>query len=168
MAGGSDSSGYLNAARLFSEGRVFTEIPIPKELSVLPSDRDVFLPLAFRPGPRPGTMAARYPPGLPLHMAAAALAGGWSRAPFLVIPLSAIAAIVVVFWIARELGLSRLFSFGGAALLDAFPRIRQEAERRGYRFYALLRDFEHRELARAPGNWTRLGNLRDVVLWRLD
>ncbi|HKF42479.1 MAG TPA: hypothetical protein VKG01_05215 [Thermoanaerobaculia bacterium] len=121
VAGGSDSSGYLNAARLFARGRVWKEIPIIRELPLPPSDSEVFLPLALRAGPAPGTMAPRYPPGLPLHMAALALVGGWGRAPFLAVPYLAIAALVLVFLLARNLGLSRTLAWVAVALLGASP-----------------------------------------------
>src|SRR5678809_1157742 len=70
--GGSDSSGYLNAARLFSEGRVTTPIRGLRRLGFTNEFADNFIPLGFTSGPRPGTMAPSYPPGLPLHMALAA------------------------------------------------------------------------------------------------
>jgi hypothetical protein len=121
VAGGSDSSGYLNAARLFLRGRVSEPSEILRRLSLPASDRDIFIPLGFRPGAAGGTMAPRYPPGLPLHMAAAAAVGGWSKAPFLVVPFSGAAALLLLFLLARELGLSRELSAAGGALLAACP-----------------------------------------------
>ncbi len=61
-AGGADSSGYLNAARLFAQGRVSERIEILGRLGLPSSDRDLFLPLGYRPGARPDTMAPLYPP----------------------------------------------------------------------------------------------------------
>ena len=120
-AGGSDSSGYLNAARLFAQGRVLKGISILHELSLPPSDLDVFRPLGFRRGPAPATIAPSYPPGLPLHMAAAGIVGGWQRGPFLAVPLSAVAALVVLFFLARELGLSPGLASASVVLLAASP-----------------------------------------------
>lgn len=52
---------------------------------------------------------------------------------------------------------------------ETFPRLREAARRKGFCWYALLRDFEVEELARrTPGPWTKIGNVRDVGLWRLD
>jgi hypothetical protein len=52
---------------------------------------------------------------------------------------------------------------------ETFPRIRDAVRERGFAWYALLRDFEQKELAaQAPGNWTKIGAIRDVILWRLD
>ncbi len=120
-AGGSDSSGYLNAARLFAQGRVTERIEILQQLGLPSSDSDVFIPLGYRPGARPGTMSPSYPPGLPLHMAAAGEIAGWERAPFLAGPLTAIAGLLLFFLLARELGLSPGLSAAGAALLASCP-----------------------------------------------
>jgi hypothetical protein len=121
VAGGADSSGYSNAARLFARGSVSEDIEALSRLGLSAADQDLFIPLGFRPGAKPGTMAPQYPPGLPLHMAAAGMLAGWSRAPFLVSPLAAVAALVLLYLAARELGLSRALSAAGAALLAACP-----------------------------------------------
>ena len=121
VAGGADSSGYLNAARLYSRGRVSEPIALLSALRFPPADQEMFFPLGYRAGPRPGTMAPSYPPGLPLHMALAGMLGGWSFAPFLVVPLLAVASLVLLFLVARELGLSRGLASTGAVLLAACP-----------------------------------------------
>lgn len=121
IAGGADSSGYLNAARLFAQGRVSERIEILQRLGLPSSDRDIFLPLGYRPGSRPDTMAPLYPPGLPLHMAAAGEIAGWKTAPFLVGPLAALAALVLLYLLARELGVSPALSAAGALLLASCP-----------------------------------------------
>jgi len=66
-------------------------------------------------------MAPLYPPGLPLHLAPAGMLGGWSFAPFLIVPLLAVASLVLLFLVARELGLSRGLSSAGAVLFAACP-----------------------------------------------
>ena len=66
-------------------------------------------------------MAPSYPPGLPLHMAAAGEVAGWHTAPFLAGPLAAVAALVLLFLLARELGLSAGLSAAGVALLASCP-----------------------------------------------
>ncbi len=120
-AGGSDSSGYLNAARLFASGRISGPVRGLARLALGEDFTPIFIPLGFTPGPRPGTMAPTYPPGLPLHMAAAALVGGWAKAPFLVSPLAALACLVLVYALARELGLPPAFALAGSALLAFSP-----------------------------------------------
>ena len=66
-------------------------------------------------------MAPIYPPGLPLHMALLGTLGGWRTAPFLAAPIAAIAALLLIYAIARELGLSRGLSAAGALVLAACP-----------------------------------------------
>jgi hypothetical protein len=121
VAGGSDSSGYLNAAKLFSEGRIVERVEPLARFGLPDSLAGVFTPLGFAPGPRPGTMAPTYPPGLPLHMAAAALLGGWARAPFLIPPIASVFCLWLMFLLGRELGLSRWLAVAGAAILGLFP-----------------------------------------------
>ena len=121
IAGGADSSGYLNEARLLARGRLSEEIAALALLGLPSRDHDLFLPLGYRSGPRPGTMASSYPPGLPLHMAALGILGGWGAAPFLAAPIAAIAALLLIYAVARELGVSRGFSAAGALVLAACP-----------------------------------------------
>jgi hypothetical protein len=119
--GGSDSSGYVNAARLLSEGQVTARVRGLDRLSLGPEFTEIFIPLGFSPGPRPGTMSPSYPPGLPLHMAAAGLLGGWSRAPFFVSPIAALVCLVLMYLLGRELGLSPALALSGSALLGFAP-----------------------------------------------
>ncbi len=119
--GGSDSSGYANAARLILTGRVVQPVDALKHLELPPDFVRIFIPLAFEPGPRPGTMVSFYPPGLPLHIAFAGLVGGWNYGPFVVSPLAALASVFLIYLVGRELGLSRLFSTAAAAILALCP-----------------------------------------------
>lgn len=120
-AGGADSSGYVNAARLLASGRSTEPIRGLARLGLPPEDAPLFIPLGYGPGPRPGTMSPSYPPGLPLHMAAAAAVGGWSRAPFLVSPLSGLVCLVLFFFLGRELDLPRGLALAGSVLLGFTP-----------------------------------------------
>ncbi len=119
--GGSDSSGYANAARLILTGRVVQPVEALRHLGLPPDFVRIFIPLAFEPGPRPGTMVPFYPPGLPLHIAFAGLVGGWNYGPFVVSPLAALASVFLIYLVGRELGLSRLFSTAAAAVLALNP-----------------------------------------------
>ncbi len=119
--GGADSSGYMNEARLMTEGR--TRLPIVP-LQTLHLGRDwahVFTPLGFTPVADSRTMVPLYPPGLPAHFAVAAAIGGWSTAPFVVVPLMAIACLLLIYALARQFGLSEGWSLGAAAILAACP-----------------------------------------------
>ena len=119
--GGSDSSGYLNAARLVSEGHVTEPIRGLARLGLPDDFGRVFIPLGYTPIERPRLMAPSYPPGLPLHMALAAALGGWSRAPFLVSPLAAVACLVLLYLLARELRVPPPLAVASCALLAFFP-----------------------------------------------
>lgn len=112
--GGSDSSGYFNAARSIAAGRAVESIGALGRLNQPPERERLFIPLGYIPGQRPGSMAPMYPIGLPLHAVAFASVLGWSRGPFLVAPLCAVLSVLLVYLVARELELSR-----GAALAAA-------------------------------------------------
>ncbi|HEV7919998.1 MAG TPA: hypothetical protein VGR02_04315 [Thermoanaerobaculia bacterium] len=118
--GGSDSSGYMNEARIFASGRMKAEVE-PLRVMKLPSSfTHCFTPLGFLTVPR-GRMVPSYPPGLPLHFALAARMGGWSRAPFYLVPLLATLALLLMYGVSRELGLSRIWSVVAAAILGSIP-----------------------------------------------
>lgn len=119
-AGGSDSSGYLNAARLLTRGQLTDSVEPLTRFGLSPAFIRIFIPLGFSPGGKAGTMVPSYPLGLPLHMAAAALVGGWARAPFWVSPLAATASLLLVYGVGRELGLTRLYAVMAAACLAVF------------------------------------------------
>ena len=119
--GGSDSSGYMNMARLLSQGSATTRIRGLDRLGLGPEFAETFIPLGFSPGPRPATMSGSYPPGLPLHMALAGVVGGWRRAPFFVSPVAALACLGLIFLLGRELGLSPAPALAGSALLGFAP-----------------------------------------------
>lgn len=119
--GGSDSSGYANAARLVLTGRVVEPVQALKQLELPDDFVRLFIPLGFEPGPRPATMVPFYPPGMPLQIAIAALIAGWNVGPFVVGPLAALMSVFLIYFVGRELGLSRLFSTVGAAILALCP-----------------------------------------------
>jgi 4-amino-4-deoxy-L-arabinose transferase-like glycosyltransferase len=120
VAGGSDSSGYLNSARLFAHGRVLVAQRIPPELgpSVPPMH---FLPLGFWMGPRPGLIVPTYPTGLPLHFALAGELAGWALGPLLVIVGASIAAIWLCYLCAREISVTPVLAAAGAVVLGLSP-----------------------------------------------
>jgi hypothetical protein len=118
--GGADSSGYMSEARMMAEGRLGLDVGIVRTLQLDPSFARLFVPIGFREAPGARIVPA-YPAGLPAHFALAALVGGWERAPFWVSALSAIGAVLLVFLVARELGLSAWGSAAAAAMLAALP-----------------------------------------------
>lgn len=123
VAGGSDSSGYLNAARLLASGRLELDVRIPAEFgpraAAIPMH---FLPSGFFPGSRdPAALTPTYPSGLPLQFALAAHVFGWTAGPFAVALLSALAAVWLTYLTARELDLAIPLALAGAAALAVFP-----------------------------------------------
>lgn len=115
--GGSDSSGYANEAKMLVAGRVIQPVLALDRLELPDRFDRLFMPLAHEPGPRPRTMVPYYPPGYPLHLAAAGILGGWPYAPFFVSPFAALLFVVATYFLARELGLSRLLALVSAGIL---------------------------------------------------
>ncbi|MBI4626342.1 MAG: glycosyltransferase family 39 protein [Verrucomicrobia bacterium] len=121
VAGGSDSSGYLNSARLFAAGKIRTELRVPPEFAGLELVRRHFSPAGFNRFPVHHALAPSYPWGFPLHLALGGRLLGWQVGPFLVQLLAAMAAVWLCYWTARELGLDFALAGAGAAMLAAFP-----------------------------------------------
>ena len=117
--GGADTAGYANTARDIVSGRVVVPVDAPSLLGIDESWSRLFVPLAEYPGPLPGTMVPYYPPGFPLHIALFSLVAGWRMGPFLVSPILALATLVLMYLLARELNLSRPLAFAAAAMLAA-------------------------------------------------
>jgi hypothetical protein len=119
-AGGSDSSGYLNSARLLSHGQTATPQRIPSGLDPASLDSFTFIPLGFRPLPE-ARMAPTYPIGLPLALAALASVTSWELAPPLIMLASALACVALMLPLGRAAGLPRSWSIFGALILAASP-----------------------------------------------
>lgn len=119
--GGADSSGYANTARRLLAGELVARPPALDRLGLPDALAPIFIPLGFLGGPRPGTMAPLYPIGFPAHIAAAALAAGWDRGPFLVSPAAAILCLVLLYLVGRELGLPVAWAASASTVLAAWP-----------------------------------------------
>ncbi|MGZ7081407.1 MAG: glycosyltransferase family 39 protein, partial [Thermoanaerobaculia bacterium] len=120
VAGGADSSGYLNQARLFATGHASMRVPLLDVLHLDPWFTIMFVPLGFHTGTH-GVMVPVYPPGVSAIFAVAGMIGGWNVAPFLIGPLFALGCLLLMYAVARELGLPELFALAATALLAAFP-----------------------------------------------
>ena len=119
--GGSDSSGYLNAARALVKGPLVAPLPVLERLGLPESAGPAFAPLGFVYLTGRRALGLFYPIGFPLHEAAAAVLMGWARGPFLVSPGAAVLSLLLVFAVGRELGLPRWASAGAAVLLGSVP-----------------------------------------------
>ena len=118
---GSDSCGYASLAQSIVAGKVVKPAAELNHFGLDPDFTNVFTPLGYNPGPRPGTITPLYPIGLPLHLAIGGLIGGWERGPYLVNPIIAVLSLVLIYLVGMELGLSRSFSITGTILLAAHP-----------------------------------------------
>jgi hypothetical protein len=121
-AGGSDSSGYLNYARRLSQGNLIERVKALDVFALREEFGDIFRPLGFtRNSARKDIIVPSYPAGMPLHMAAFAKILGWAKGPFLVSPVAALLGLLLIYFLARQLGLSPLFSVFSSIILAAFP-----------------------------------------------
>ncbi len=119
-AGGSDSSGYLNNARLLRKGLVHVPRRTIDGLSPETLSAYAYVPLGFSPvGQR--DMVPTYPIGLSLLMVALSPITGASAAPHVVMWLHALLGIILMFALARLAGLSLTATTLGALLLGACP-----------------------------------------------
>ena len=120
-AGGADSSGYLECARLLGAGRVRTGF---REIPGLPAanlPEYTYVPLGFKPSTTKGSMVPTYPIGLPLIIAAIAAVSGWEMAPHIALWLHAMAGVVLMFMLVRLSGLAPGWALLGAMLLALCP-----------------------------------------------
>ncbi len=126
-AGGSDSSGYMNSAKLLLEGKLSTPVRVPEGLppEVLP--RAYFMPLGFRLDAAQQNLLPTYPVGLPLHFAAAGLVIGLEPAATFVGVASALAFALLLFLTCREFGVRPGWSTGVALLGALSPLTLQYA-----------------------------------------
>jgi len=98
-AGGSDSSCYLNEARLFSRFTTHIEQPLATS-APWPRAAWTFTPAGHLPSPaRADAIVPMCPPGLPLVMAPAR----WIRAELLVVPLFGALAVWLTFVLGRRI-----------------------------------------------------------------
>lgn len=119
-AGQSDSSGYLNSARLVAAGQVTTPQRIPPPHAPESFEWFTFIPLGFTPLPH-GRMAPTYPIGLPVLLAATATVTGWTLAAPLVLVASALLAVTLLIPLGRAAGLPRGWAVFGALIFAASP-----------------------------------------------
>ena len=119
-AGGSDQSGYLNSARLLAHGYVRTPMRAVPSLPPDKMPRSTYMPLGFAVADN-NTLVPTYPVGLPLMVMAMAHVTGWESAADVTMVLHALLGLALVFWLARECGLSSHTSAFAALLLATSP-----------------------------------------------
>jgi hypothetical protein len=121
VAGGSDSSGYMNQARLLAAGHVHVQ---PRAIPGLPA-ADVppflYVPLGFKPAPDGNGMVPTYPAGFSLFVLALRPIAGWRHAGDAAAILHSLAGLLAVYGLGRMFGLGRNWSVLGVAIVAASP-----------------------------------------------
>ncbi len=120
-AGGSDSSGYLNSARLLGQGEFLVPARVLQGHTATEFGEKALEPLGFLIQPSSGRMAPTYPTGLPLHLLAASWLVGWDRAPVAVNALAAFLCGGLMWAFARQLALPPVWAGAGVLLLWLCP-----------------------------------------------
>lgn len=118
-AGGSDSSGYFNNARILSEGKFYTHPRALREQPLQKFGDFANVPLGFSLRPD-GFMVPTYPTGYSLQLIATS-AFGLDRAPVILNIITALGCGVLQFLYCRKLGIHPCLSLGGVALLWICP-----------------------------------------------
>lgn len=122
VAGGADSSGYLNSARLLAAGQLTAELRTPPEFGPQTAlRRDQFQPQGFAPFDGNPRLSPTYAVGFPLHLAVAGKLLGWSQAATAVGVVAAVAALLLLYATARELDVPPGLAASGAVMLGAYP-----------------------------------------------
>lgn len=121
FAAGSDSSGYLNHARLLSLGALTTTARTLPDLTPPEWRYHWQEPLGFTASSLTPRLTPTYPTGLPIHLLLVAPIVGWEKAARVVNVLNVLAAALLLYALARELTLSRAWSVVAVALLWASP-----------------------------------------------
>ncbi len=119
-AGGADSSGYLNHARLLAEGHVSTPMRRVAGLPEAALPEAAYVPLGFR-NHGAGRITPTYPMGLPLALAAAAPVVGWTRAPAVAMWLHALLGVALIGLLAAACELPRPLAVLAAIVLATSP-----------------------------------------------
>src|SRR5580658_4724748 len=106
VAGGSDTSGYFNEAKLFSHFQLHAPVRTVPGFPAPASRPYLYVPLGFKPDGG-GAMVPTYPAGLSLMLVPAAWVVGWAHAGDVLLVLHALAGVALVYRLGRIFGLTR-------------------------------------------------------------
>jgi hypothetical protein len=121
-AGGSDSSGYLNQARLLEKGEIVIPQRFPAEAPPAAGAGHLYVPLGFHPAPgEEARMVPLYPVGLSLLTLGMARLTGWEVAPAAVMILHLLGGLGVVYLFGRSCQLTRPMATLAIAAIAASP-----------------------------------------------
>ncbi|HYP15727.1 MAG TPA: hypothetical protein VEQ65_00840, partial [Opitutus sp.] len=119
VAGGSDSSGYLNSAKLLASGRLTADArPIPELHAQSTFD---ITPLGFTREPGSLVLRPTYPTGMPLQFAGAGAVFGPTAGIVVVCVANALGAIALCYAVGRRFGRAPLWAGSAAGRLAIDP-----------------------------------------------
>jgi hypothetical protein len=118
VAGGADSSGYLNQARLWERGALITDEPLIEKVD-WPFADWTFSPLGFRPGVKRGTIVPIYSAGYPMVMGSIRRIVGAGYEMY-VVPITAAGLVVCTAFLGAWVG-GFLFGAAASVLLATSP-----------------------------------------------
>ena len=122
IAGGSDSSGYLNLSKWLERGALAQPITEIDWFDLADSDTALFVPIGQTTlSSRPREAVAYYPVGLPAQMVSLDWLMQSDRGRFLVAPLAGTFGLLVFYLLARQLGLSASYALAGVTMLAIMP-----------------------------------------------
>lgn len=119
-AGGSDSSGYSNIARLIASGKLHEKQRIVEGISAPEISKYAYIPLGFAPSSNE-EMIPTYPFGLPIIVALTSFVTGLAAAPHIVMWLHAIGSLILIYNFAFLLNLEKLLAVIATVLLAINP-----------------------------------------------
>ena len=119
-AGGSDSSGYLNAARLIVAGKLHEKQRIVEGVSASQISSHTYIPLGFTPSVNE-EMVPTHPLGLPILVALTSFITGLAAAPNVVMWLHAIGSLILIYNFALILNLEKFWAVIATILLAINP-----------------------------------------------
>jgi len=121
VAAGSDSSGYLNHARLLASGHVRAPF---RSIAGLPPEStpdNLYVPLGFRETSDKQALVPTYPAGLALLILALEPLAGWRHVGNVLMILHALAGVSLTYALGRVMGLDRRWAVLGAAAIASSP-----------------------------------------------
>lgn len=120
VCGGADSYGYVTQAILLKNLHLSKDVPILKETGLENKYIKCFIPLGYCPSANGTESVPTYPQGTSLLMAFFMILFGMNGA-FIASPIIAIVCLVVIFYLAREFGLSEGMSILASFLIAITP-----------------------------------------------
>lgn len=120
-AGGSDSSGYLNNARMLAQGRVTIPMRVLPGLAPDSLPGYAYVPLGFIPNLEQATLTPTYPTGVPLLVMGLSEVVGWELGPGLAMGIHSLLGLWLSYRLARALGLEAGWAGLGAVMLAVSP-----------------------------------------------